>query len=248
MTHARVALVTVLLTPFLVQSSSCTRPFGGGLSGVSSRSSSPTLRANRMRRHLQQLRGNAFSLGDVFPFLQPKSSADVESLKTAIREKSKGTNNGVDASPARREEIAELLQELEAANPTRKLTSSPLISGSWKLLYTTNDGSSAGKIGPFVGDVVQNVELQDGEYVNIVSLANGAFRGVLTATWDNVSDKLWKVKFKDIKLELFGVVLQEKELPATGTWRMTYLDDDFRVLYAMGGKNQEKENVYVLAK
>jgi hypothetical protein len=33
-----------------------------------------------------------------------------------------------------------------------------------------------------------------------------------------------------------------------GIWRMTYIDQNMRVLYAIGGKNTVKENVYVLIK
>ena len=33
-----------------------------------------------------------------------------------------------------------------------------------------------------------------------------------------------------------------------GIWRTTYLDEDFRILYATGGKNTVKENVYILTK
>ena len=29
---------------------------------------------------------------------------------------------------------------------------------------------------------------------------------------------------------------------------MSYIDDDFRILYAQGGKNADKENIYILKK
>eukprot|EP00465_Bigelowiella_longifila_P003911 CAMPEP_0185264478 /NCGR_PEP_ID=MMETSP1359-20130426/23207_1 /TAXON_ID=552665 /ORGANISM="Bigelowiella longifila, Strain CCMP242" /LENGTH=276 /DNA_ID=CAMNT_0027853103 /DNA_START=1 /DNA_END=831 /DNA_ORIENTATION=+ len=191
-----------------------------------------------------------FSFNNLFSsFLAPSSSnIDVESLKDSIRRAAKGTQNGVQASKEKRLQIAEIVRELEIANPTRRLTSSSVLDGEWKLLFTTNDGSSAGKFGPFVGDVAQNIDLEKEEYLNIVSLGNGIFKGTLSATWDNLSSSTWKVKFKNIRLELLGFSLQEKELKAVGTWRMTYLDDDFRILYAMGGKNQEQENIYILTK
>mmetsp|Transcript_7077 Transcript_7077/g.11659 ORF Transcript_7077/g.11659 Transcript_7077/m.11659 type:complete len:274 (-) Transcript_7077:182-1003(-) len=194
----------------------------------------------------------SFSLNKLFSsfLLAPNlfSNVDVEDLKESIRKATKGTQNGVQASQEKRLQVAEIVKVLESANPTRKLTSSSLLEGEWKLLYTTNDGSSAGKFGPFVGDVTQNVDIGKDEYLNIVSLGNGFFKGTLSATWDNLSSSTWRVKFKNIRLELLGFPLQEKELKAVGTWRMTYLDDDFRILYAMGGKNQEKENIYILSK
>ena len=41
------------------------------------------------------------------------------------------------------------------------------------------------------------------------------------------------------KLGPFGTV---------GTWHMSYLDDNMRILYAIGGKNTVVENVYILTK
>ena len=49
--------------------------------------------------------------------------------------------------------------------------------------HTHKQGSSAGKIGPVVGKVLQDVRLEEGVYDNIVSLGGGAFKGTLQATW-----------------------------------------------------------------
>ena len=73
--------------------------------------------------------------------------------------------------------------------------------------------------------------------------------GVLSATWLRKSNVLWIVQFQTIILKLFGIKLTEKSLSGTeGTWRNTYLDENFRILYAIGGKNTVKENVYILEK
>ena len=86
-------------------------------------------------------------------------------------------------------------------------------------------------------------------YFNKVLLFNGVFSGVLSATWDRKNNNIWIVKFQDIVLRLFGIVLTEKSLQGTvGTWRNTYLDENFRILYAIGGKNTVKENIYILEK
>lgn len=167
-------------------------------------------------------------------------------LKEQLRSLTRGTKNGVEASATLRTEIAGLVTQLERTNKVKKLTSSPLIGGNWKLLFTTNDGSSAGKIGPFVGDVFQEVDLDKRSYNNLVNL--GPLTGRLTATWDNLSDQLWKVKFQELDLILFGLKLKTSPLSAEGTWRMTYLDEDLRILFAKGGKNLEKENIYILSK
>lgn len=80
----------------------------------------------------------------------------------------------------------------------------------------------------------------------------------LGATWENLGKDRWKVIFVDINLKVLGVQLLSKKFPenTTGIWRMTYLDDDFRVLYAAGGKTDIKtknkdgktENIYILTK
>ena len=142
------------------------------------------------------------------------------------------------------------------------------MGGSWFLLYTTNGGSSAGKLGPFVGQVEQyfsvnnNDKKEDDYYINYVRLGNGIVQGALTANWDVISDTQWQVNFKSIQFKVLGVTLLEKELKARGIWRMTYLDDDLRILYASsssgaggaggaGGASDTvapKENIYILSK
>ena len=94
--------------------------------------------------------------------------------------------------------------------------------------HTHKQGSSAGKIGPVVGKVLQDVRLEEGVYDNIVSLGGGAFKGTLQATWKNKSKSLWEVKFQTLTLSLLGIKLKEQELNQIGIWRMTYLDDNFR--------------------
>ena len=55
---------------------------------------------------------------------------------------------------------------------------------------------------------------------------------LVIATWDNLGDKLWQVKFQGIELKVLGIPVTNKPLVATGIWRMTYIDDDLRILYA----------------
>jgi hypothetical protein len=141
--------------------------------------------------------------------------------------------------------------ELEASNPTPNLTSSEKLDGSWKLIYTTNEGSSAGKLGPLVGDVEQFIRIKGydrEDYINYVRIGGGVVEGALTATWDALSKTKWQVNFESVTFKLFGITLIEKELSAIGIWRMTYLDENFRILYAAGGKNVPKENIYILSK
>lgn len=198
----------------------------------------------------------ALSIGQLLSdFLPAKSqtqsaidSQRVQDIKAEIKALAKGTSNGISASEEVRKNISRLVAELEAANPTPDLTNSPKLDGSWKLVYTTNEGSSAGKLGPLVGEVEQLIRIDGVDYINFVRVAGGAIEGALRATWDVLAKDKWQVNFESVRFSVLGITLVEKDLSAVGIWRMSFLDDDFRILYAAGGKNVPKENIYILAK
>ena len=175
-----------------------------------------------------------------------KPGVDIAALKQEIRGLATGTQNGIKATENSRVAINAAVRKLEKANQVRKLASTEKLEGSWKLVYTTNDGSSAGKLGPFIGDVVQNIDLGLEKYVNYVRLP--LIEGALTTTWVALNDKTWKVKFESIKFAFAGITILKKNLRAEGIWRLTYVDDDLRILYAQGGKNNNTENIYILSK
>jgi len=200
----------------------------------------------------------ALSIGRLFDFStraasdpgeEKISSERVQEIKSIIKDLASGTSNGITASESTQMKISTLVTELEAANSNPDLTTSELLNGSWNLVYSTNGGSSAGKLGPFVGNVEQLIRMEGSpDYINYVRLGNGLVEGALTATWDVLPEDRWKVKFERIVFRAFGVQLFEKDLNAKGIWRMTFLDEDFRILYAAGGTSAPKENIYILAK
>ena len=59
-----------------------------------------------------------------------------------------------------------------------------------------------------------------------------------------------QVEFVDSGFALNGVTLFRKPFkPGTiGTWRLTYFDDDLRILYTSSASNPETENLFVLLK
>lgn len=73
--------------------------------------------------------------------------------------------------------------------PARRMFFQP--TGTWNLVYTTTAGASGGKLGPFVGEVQQEVDIADGLYVNYVRV--GPLTGELEATWEVVNKTQWKV-------------------------------------------------------
>ncbi len=169
-------------------------------------------------------------------------------LKQRLYELCKNTENGNKCSEEQRNLIEEKAQELAKINPLSKIASAKEIDGAWTLLYTTNGGSSSGKLGPFVGNVIQDINVSSKSYDNIVALGNGVVEGRLTATWNTLDSNVWEVVFQDLVFKVLGVKVIEKELKAKGIWRMTYLDENLRILYAKGGKNTKQENIYILAK
>lgn len=188
---------------------------------------------------------------NLFGFLSAQQApVDVSALKSKIVDASRGTSNGLKASELQRATIAESVRLLEKQNRVKKIASSPLLNGSWRLIYTTNEGSSAGKLGPLIGEVVQIVDQPQKSYINKVTLAKGVVDVSLSASWEEKKPAaVWQVTFLDLKFQLFGLQLGRTLFDGvTGIWRTTYLDESMRVLYAIGGKNTVKENIYILVK
>lgn len=209
--------------------------------------------SNRVSRRLSfECRAGPFDfLTGIFKGSEASAAAKVqkiENLKSSLFRVTKDTSNGIKATQTARNEVSEIVTELEKLNSVSVISSSPIMSGNWKLIYTTNDGSSAGRLGAFIGRVDQDIDVSANKYVNYVRLG-GIVQGALTASWDNLSPKLWRVKFLDLAITVFGIPVTKKSLVGSvGTWRMTYLDDDVRILYAQGGKNTALENIYILAR
>lgn len=96
--------------------------------------------------------------------------------------------------------------------------------------------------------VEQDINWSSSSYTNYVRIFRGLVQGALVAEWEIVTRSTWRVIFRGITLSFAGIPVVKKQLNAAGTWRLTYIDDDFRILYGQGGKNIGKENIYILAK
>mmetsp|Transcript_20560 Transcript_20560/g.55388 ORF Transcript_20560/g.55388 Transcript_20560/m.55388 type:complete len:211 (+) Transcript_20560:226-858(+) len=185
-------------------------------------------------------------------------SSTVHPLKRSIVRLSRGTSNGLYADDSAAAQIGALAQLLAEENPTKDIASTPIINGEWELVYTSTKGGSAGKLGPVVGRVEQHFDLDAGEYVNWVKVGPGdagLVTGKLRATWEAVEDDLWEVTFQSISFKALGLpIVTDKPLSAKGVWRLAYIDDDFRVLYAAGtsykpdAPRRLAENIYILAR
>lgn len=193
--------------------------------------------------HGLKIKTNGFLSG----LIQNKvNKAELVNLKkNELRELTKDCKNGLKATAQKRECILQLAKEIESLNPTKNIANDSKLNGSWKLLFTSNEGSSAGKLGPFLGQVVQDIDLSSMRYVNYVRLP--FIEGALDATWDPKGSNAWIVKFLSINFRILNISVLKKDLKALGEWRLTYLDENLRILYAKSGKNAP-ENIYILSK
>lgn len=178
------------------------------------------------------------------PGLSPRT------LQESIVDLSKGNDNGIRVSSTDKATILDYVKQLEAQNPSKVIGSNSKMTGAWELIYTSNSGSSAGKLGPFVGKVVQDINIAAKSYTNYAIFGNGLLEASLVATWDDVNPKLWRVRFQTLRFKLAGIQVAEKSLEGSvGIWRMTYLDDNLRILYAKGKEDASAiENIYILGK
>mmetsp|Transcript_2684 Transcript_2684/g.3658 ORF Transcript_2684/g.3658 Transcript_2684/m.3658 type:complete len:212 (-) Transcript_2684:122-757(-) len=167
----------------------------------------------------------------IIALVHPNDALSPSQIKSKIVKLAQGTQNGLNASPRTSAEINKLCDILKPS-PQRKPALSSALNGRWELLYTTTTGNSAGKLGPLVGKVYQEIDLQSLRYLNILEL--GPIVAKLDATWEILAPDQWKVIFRSLQFSILGFSFPEKDLSATGIWRMTYLDDDFRILYAKG--------------
>lgn len=166
-------------------------------------------------------------------------ASDIRQLKESILAVSEGTNNGVNATPLQQEQLQALVTQLAPYNKItlREGADNQPMEGRWKLIFTTNREFSSGKVGPFVGTVIQDIDLQQRLYTNYLTLIKpngGILDGRLQGTFENMpNENAWKVIFREVQLRIFNIPIFTKALPTfVGLWEIVYLDADFRIFYA----------------
>lgn len=180
-----------------------------------------------------------------------KRAADIPQIKRRILSLAASTANGVKATPVVQNEIKLLTEQLAEGHqlPTGK-TFENLMGGQWSLAYTTNREFSSGKVGPFVGKVIQRIDTRRVQYSNSLSLFGGLFIGELRGTWRSESPSTWRIIFQEVELKVLGLSAQKKSmLGQEGLWRTIFLDEDMRIFYAKNAlRPYAPENVYVLSR
>lgn len=182
-----------------------------------------------------------------------------------------GTDKGRSASSSERAQIHSFLSDLESLCPLPEPARDPRMDGPWVVLYTDAPPPSNGRLGFLNGIAKQVIDLEGGRYRNELYVGgdgpdgdNGAWlTAVLDARWDewdgvylddsaSSSDDgvdhgatTWKVDFESLTLSLLGNKLFEQKFKAgtSRTWKMTYLDDDTRIVRA--GKTGRGEDDWI---
>ncbi len=105
--------------------------------------------------------------------LMASTTADIEvidKLKAQIQSEISTTERGLSASEKQKGDVDDLIQKLEANCPLSEPARSSLMGGKWIVDYTTAPPPSNGKLGPFVGYARQIIDLDEGTYVNYLSV------------------------------------------------------------------------------
>lgn len=167
-------------------------------------------------------------------------------LKTELYQTAVSTNRGLSATPYQRDQILNIIAQLEQVSPPTAPVDDPrLLTGRWKLLFTDSlDVLSLGLLAPFalVGDVFQNIfeanveesKGYDYEIFNVVKL-QPPFAPVANAFFGETVAEL-KVtaegkRVSDIRIDLTFVksaLKQEKIVGRDVPWELPPLSIGFR--------------------
>lgn len=151
---------------------------------------------------------------------------------------SKTQPNGINAAPDQRKEVNMIVKQLEKVNPTNSPAKSPLMNGFWRMTYTDfmPAAPSSGQLGPFIGDVYQDLDNDAGIIKNILDIKFPPLVGALIAK-QRVKDKAtWEIEFDRVGNKIGGFLSlpTKKFIPGDQIrlWEITYLDQNTRIMRA----------------
>jgi hypothetical protein len=155
-----------------------------------------------------------------------------------------GTKYGHDLDEVTRQQVQSRVKQLEGLQLPVQVQLDKLTGTQWTTVYTTSTGTSSGKVGPFITQVIQDFPAAEpGVYYNEsrLGLVCARLRGDYKVTRDDRVD----LQFKNLVLRVGPFQAAEKVFGPTerrGYWKITYCDDDFRVF------NTNMGNMFVLRK
>jgi hypothetical protein len=187
---------------------------------------------------------------------KPKISPEVllQELEVLVDQAPK---NGIDTPIELENQIKDICRKLESLNPTKApVKQSKLMNGFWKMRFTNFApvAPSSGKLGPFVGDVFQDVDLgSSSKAKNILRIDFPPICGELVASADVVSDSTVAITFETVGNKIAGILpLGPKIEFETGKevrlWEHVFLDNEYRILYARRQDEEEDRGFLYIMK
>ena len=145
----------------------------------------------------------------------------------------------------RRSNVLEKIELLEAANPTPKPLEEPeLLSGCWRLVYTTSDSilgiSRSRPFRPQSGRILQHIDATKLQAKNEEWVLNGLLKNMVRADLSPKDDG----RTVDVQFKRFGIGWLRVPAPASakGVLETTFLDETLRI------SRGDKGNLFVLVR
>lgn len=163
---------------------------------------------------------------------------EIKNIKSRINDEIKSTKRGLSAPPEQREKIDSLVRSLEELCPFEEPARMPDMAGKWIVEYTTAPPPSNGKLGPFAGIARQIIDLDEGTYVNYLSVPGDIEKEFLSAKleatfeeWDGTilkDDRVRDSKGEDMNAsgDMSNVV--PNEAPTSTNWFQTSMSTIFQ--------------------
>eukprot|EP00457_Paulinella_chromatophora_P010822 gb/GEZN01010938.1/.p1 GENE.gb/GEZN01010938.1/~~gb/GEZN01010938.1/.p1 ORF type:complete len:381 (-),score=35.50 gb/GEZN01010938.1/:55-1176(-) len=159
-------------------------------------------------------------------------STEVRSLKQDILALAEKTQRGLTATDSDEQKMRALIGQLERLNPEPASLSSPYLSGTWEMKYTTDRSllsKSSGRFKKPSGKILQVVDTEkltarNAEVVEYFCLFNVPRQ--VTAVLTPMTQSQIAIQFKRFKI---GPVSGPMPSAARGTLDITYVDRDFRL-------------------
>lgn len=175
--------------------------------------------------------------------MQPgKGSASVINLKSDILNLARKVERGFTETPAEKESMLSLFEQLEKKNKYKDSLKSSLINAVWNLEYTTSDSILGRGGSKRVGPILQTI---DGTNLSAKNTETVNYFGVLkvprsvTATLVPLTGSKVAVQFKKFTLGPIGFNAPES---FRGELDITYIDEDLRL------SRGDKGNIFVLTR
>ncbi|KXZ56947.1 hypothetical protein GPECTOR_1g854 [Gonium pectorale] len=176
----------------------------------------------------------------IFSFFKTSNKVEQRTaLKEELLDRLSGLDRGAQASPEDKADVDRLAAELERLNPTPQPLKAPqLLSGKWRLLYTTSASILATNRPPPLrpqGPIYQTI---DAENLKARNNESWPFFNQVTADLTPLSASKVAVQFRTFKL--LGLISITAPPSARGELAVTYLDEDLRI------SRGDKGNLFVL--